>query len=223
MASIAVWEGMNGDQLVAEPDRDAIGWVGFILRPEPDIIYQFTHLGGNPVGINPDVARALAIFARPFPDLPEHLFVQFLQERIIEYIGFALSSKPAARFGNVDLLGFVQFAAQRDIGRDQLFTFLACQWRVGFIILIKQGIGHASSHSLLIGSANIPGHAVQLFACLLFGHRLIFQEHPVRYSPDLVMGFAARAILHDLIKRLIGDECVYQRAIQRFGSFFQRF
>ena len=126
MPSIAIGEGMNGDKLVAEPDRDFIGLVGVILCPEPDVIDKLAHFGWDAIGINPDVSGALAIFARPFPDLPEHLFVQFLEQRVIEYIGIALSPIPAACLGDVDLLGFVQLAAQRDIGQDQLFTLFLC-------------------------------------------------------------------------------------------------
>jgi len=114
MASIAVREGVDGDKLVAEPDRDFIGLVGFILCPVSDIIDKLAHFRRDAIGINSDVSGAPAIFSGPFPDLPEHVLVQFFQERVVQYIGIALPPIPAARLGDVDLLGFVELAAQRD-------------------------------------------------------------------------------------------------------------
>ena len=64
----------------------------------------------------------------PAPDALEHTSVQALQKTLPRR-NLAAAKGPAGCRGDVLLFEFVQFAAQRNVGRDELFAFLGRQRR----------------------------------------------------------------------------------------------
>ena len=87
MTAISVGEGVDQHQPVMKADRDFIGRIRVVLYPVFHIVQQLVQLRHNPIGIHADIAaRFPAVFARPSPDVPEHLPVQAAQKLFIQHI-----------------------------------------------------------------------------------------------------------------------------------------
>ena len=63
--------------------------------------------------------------------------VQLAQEILVQHIPFLACGSPAQRLADVDLLCFVEFVPQRDIGRNKLLTLFVCKWGISIIVIDK--------------------------------------------------------------------------------------
>src|SRR4051794_36104416 len=95
MPPISVGEGMNGDQTVTEADGALVCWKDSILGPVAGIIHQLPDLGGDPVCLNPDVARCRSIKARPLPYIFEHSAMKLAKLPVIECVEAARARSPS--------------------------------------------------------------------------------------------------------------------------------
>jgi hypothetical protein len=104
---------MDRDEPMTEPHGDFVGRVCSVFDPVARIVDSLTHVDGNTVGIDSNVAGSLSVLTRPAPDIAEHPPVQFDQELRIEDVAPAQIC-PAQCHSDIDLFSFVEFVRQRN-------------------------------------------------------------------------------------------------------------
>lgn len=110
-------------------------------------VYERVKIDGDHEAARPDAPVILfGILPGPLPDFAKHAALEFAQKGLVQH-GTVPIERPFLPLRDVDLLHFVQLAAQRDIGRDKAKPLLMGQRRIA-IILLEQVFRHGrSSHS----------------------------------------------------------------------------
>ena len=83
-AAITIRKRMNGHQPMRKANSYFIGRIGLMRDPITCIVDSLRDIHADTIGVHADVAGCRAIFARPFPDLTEHLFMQPAQKFLIQ-------------------------------------------------------------------------------------------------------------------------------------------
>lgn len=112
---------MYGYQAVMEANGKFVGRVGVVLDPIPCVIEHLAQRNFDQMWRDAEIALCRSKFAGPAPDTFEHAPMQAL-EKTFSRRNFPAAECPAVCRGDILLLKFVQFAAQSDVGRDEILT-----------------------------------------------------------------------------------------------------
>jgi hypothetical protein len=106
-----------------------------MLHPIARIGDELPHCESDLRWFDPDVPLGCPIGSRPPPHLAEHSTVKAFDEAFVQKITPPPTEYPHGRSEDAGLLELVQFAAQRDMSRNETITLLGGEWSravVGF-------------------------------------------------------------------------------------------
>lgn len=125
--AVSVWKGVYGDEPVMETHRDLIWRIRFVLNPISRVVNRLAKRDLDQMRSDTEIAFCCPVFSRPAPDALEHAPMQALEET---FAGHDVTAAECSLISRCDILlfEFVQFAAQGDMGRDEVFPFRRRQW-----------------------------------------------------------------------------------------------
>lgn len=117
MTAVAIGVRVNPNQPVMKPGCILIRFISTVLDPVAAIINELSQLLRNTLSIDANILPRSAVLTSPTPYIAEHALVQLVQKPLIKDIAFSAEG-PELRFNNIGLLGFVELAASRDVGKN---------------------------------------------------------------------------------------------------------
>src|SRR5579863_7269611 len=125
---------------------DLVGPEGLVPGPVTGVVDQLPQPDLYLEWIYADVLDGRTPLARPGPHGAEHPSVESEEDALVQHVALA-RERPAVGIVDTNLLGLVQFAPKRDVGRDQALPLFGRERRgraVGFAV---ERVAHPTSHS----------------------------------------------------------------------------
>jgi hypothetical protein len=104
MAAIAVGVGVYPHEPVMKARGDFIQPVRAVFDPVAAVIRELPQLLRDAIRVHADILAAAPVRSGPAPNPPQHLFVQSVQEQLVQDIA-AAGKGPTFRFQDIGLLG----------------------------------------------------------------------------------------------------------------------
>ena len=118
VASVAVAEWVDGDESVVESHGNFVNGEGFSVDPPGGVVDERAHGDCDLGWLDADVGLTRSVLAGPFPDLAEQRAMEVSEVLVVEQF-FDTWRATEQCLRDVALLGVIELAPGRDIGRNE--------------------------------------------------------------------------------------------------------